>query len=426
MIRRLVGLGAVLGFLPSFAWGQHQEQVQPSNCQQRDYGNANPETTRQAPCNGISVGAPKVFDNRTLTLMLESLSATLQSQQNQFIDQKALAAAFGLLQGFRSTETSSNLTVTALPLPSQELQTIAKSGNVNTSGKPLPNTLQTTADTKRDTFTAQAPALDTLPAFSGFNPNYGENVSDLLSDQVNLSYQIFNLRLVLERVLSDRLWQDGNTRLQGVLGFNVTIDPPRTANDAVAVVEINTKSHAFGGAAVVKAFQVGYSARKRGQIFYLYRDADTIAYEWMTGDPGKLIFGWMFRPVLGRRSVSPGLRQLFAILVLPQADEDSAKITSEARTYWKKYDHDTQTSFEHPDTNRARRIAYHATFGLNRPEIFEARYENGAKFGELRVEEAASLRRRPKAHCGQRHVAAGRSEKHCEFGARQQLLFRNA
>jgi len=415
MTRRLVGLGVVLGFLPSFAWGQHQEQVQSSNCQQRDYSSTNPDATREVPCNGISVGAPKVFDNRTLTLMLESLSATLQSQQNQFIDQKALAAAFGLLQGFRSTETSSNLTVQALPLPSQELQTIAKSGNVDSSGKPLPNTLQTTNDTKRDTFTPQAPAIDTLPAFSGFNPNYGENVSDLLSDQVNLSYQIFNLRLVLERALSDRLWQDGNTRLQAVLGFNVTIDPPRTANDAVAVVEIkitdpqqkislvsvlpqektynsaalSTKSHAFGGAAVIKAFQVGYSARKRGQIFYLYRDADTIAYERMTGDPSKLIFGWMFRPVLGRRSVSPGLRQLFAILALPQADDDAAKIKSEVRTYWKKYDHDTQTSFEHPDANRARRIAYHATLGLNRPEIFEARYENGAKFGELSVEETA-------------------------------------
>jgi hypothetical protein len=416
MIRRHVYVTVLLAFLPSFAWGQDQEQVQPSDCQQRDYSNANPNATREVPCNGISVGTPKVFDNRTLTLMLESLSATLQSQQNQFIDQKALAAAFGLLQGFRSTETNSNLTVQALPLPGQDLQTIAKSGNVDSSGKPLPNTLQTTNDTKRDTFTPQAPTLDTLPAFSGFNPNYGENVSDLLSDQVNLSYQIFNLRLVLERALSDRLWQDGNTRLQTVLGFNVTIDPPRTANDAVAVVEIkltdpqhkislvsvlpqektynsaalSTKSNAFGGAAVVKAIQVGYSARKRGQIFYLYRDADTIAYERMTGDPGKLIFGWMFRPVLGRRSVSPGLRQLFAILALPQADDHAGKVTSEVRTYWKKYDHDTQTSFEHPDANRARRIAYHATFGLNRPEIFEARYENGAKFGELRVEETAS------------------------------------
>jgi len=174
MIRRLVGLGVVLSVLPSFSWGQHQDQAQPSDCQQRDYSNANADATKPAPCNGISVGAPKVFDNRTLTLMLESLSATLQSQQNQFIDQKALAAAFGLLQGFRSSETSSNLTVTALPLPSQDLQTIAKSGNVDSSGKPLPNTLQTTTDTKRETFTPQAPALDTLPAFSGFNPNYGE------------------------------------------------------------------------------------------------------------------------------------------------------------------------------------------------------------------------------------------------------------
>jgi len=324
MIRRLAGLGLISGLLSGTACSQQHDRASAFDCKS-DY-----EAQKPASCNGISVGDPKVFDNRTLTLMLESLSTTLQSQQNQFIDQKALAAALGLLQGFRSSETTSNLTVTATPLPSNDIQTVAKSGNVDSSGKPLPNTLQTTTDTKKDAFTPQAPALDTLPAFSGFNPNYGENVSDLLSDQVNLSYQIFNLRMVLERALSDRLW-NSSTRQQVVLGFNVTIDPPRTANDAVAVVEINvtdpkrhislvsvlpqektyntaalsTKSHAFGGAAMIKAFQVGYSTRKRGQIFYLYRDADTIAYERMTGDPGTLIFGWMFRPVLGRRSVSP-------------------------------------------------------------------------------------------------------------------------
>ena len=32
------------------------------------------------PCNGISIGAPKVFDNRSLTLMMESLSQQLSAQ----------------------------------------------------------------------------------------------------------------------------------------------------------------------------------------------------------------------------------------------------------------------------------------------------------------------------------------------------------
>src|SRR5450631_4475657 len=55
-------------------------------------------------CNGVSVGAPKVFDNRTLTLMLESLSQTLLAQQQSYIDQKSVAAALANIQGFTQTE----------------------------------------------------------------------------------------------------------------------------------------------------------------------------------------------------------------------------------------------------------------------------------------------------------------------------------
>jgi hypothetical protein len=52
---------------------------------------------------GISAGKPKVFDNRTLTIMLTSLSQTLQSMQTQSIDPKVLAAAIANIQGFHST-----------------------------------------------------------------------------------------------------------------------------------------------------------------------------------------------------------------------------------------------------------------------------------------------------------------------------------
>jgi hypothetical protein len=86
-------------------------------------------------CNDISVGEPRVFDNRTLTLMLESLSSTLQTQQTQFIDQKALSAALATIQGMRSADTNSSLTITATPLPSQELQAVTKAGKVDSSGK---------------------------------------------------------------------------------------------------------------------------------------------------------------------------------------------------------------------------------------------------------------------------------------------------
>ncbi len=385
-------------------------------------------TTRA--CNGISVGAPKVFDNRTLTLMLEALSQTLQAQQQNYIDQKSVAAALANIQGFTQTESSTNLSLTTTPTPATDVKTTLNTGNVDANGNPLPNTFQRQTDVNRASVTPQAPALDTLPAFQGFTPTYGNSASDLLSDQVNLTYQIFNLRMILERALSDRLNPgangDNKTRLQAVLGLNVTLDPPRTANDAVAVVEItltsndkdkkdlslvalmpqektynaaalNSKSNAFAGSAVVSSFQVGFSARKRGQVFYLYRDNDTISYERMTGDPTKIVFGWMFRPVLGRRSVSPGLRQLFAIMALPNVDcadidpNCKASLTSKVRTYWKKYDRGTLTSFEYHDANRARLFWYGFSLGLTKPQIFAGhKYENEATYSDLTVQSSAN------------------------------------
>ena len=378
---------------------------------------------RQRP-NGISVGRPKVFDNRTLTIMLESLSEALRGMQTQFVNQQALAAAFNYLQGFQSKEVVSNLSITPLPLPGLKQETVTTAGNVTETGTPLPDTSKVTTTSDRPSFTPQAPTLDTPPAFSGFTPTYGENPSDLLSDQVNLTYQIFNLRMLLERSLSDRVLSGDQkeARRQAVLGFNVTIDPPRKAEDAVAVVEItlelpsdstrtndglslvsvmpqektynaaalSTKSSAFGGAAVVKLFQVGYSERRRGQVFYLYRDNDTVSYERMNGGrTDQVVFGWMFRPVLGRNSVSPGLRQLFAIVSLPAGDAEGNKnlqyLNARVKTYWKKYDRDTMTSFVEEEANRAARVKYALSFNLTKPELFSKSYLNTANYDRIEV-----------------------------------------
>jgi hypothetical protein len=240
---------------------------------------------------------------------------------------------------------------------------------------------------------------------------------------MNLSYQIVNLQMLLDRALSDRIYpQDsgGGTRLQTVLGFNVSLDPPRTANDAVAVVEVtlksdsggdislvalmpqektynaaalSSKSNAYSGAAMAGAFEVGGGVRKRSQVFYLYKDVDTLSYERMTPD-GSIVFGWMFRPVLGRRSVTPGFKQLFAVLALPRTDcidpaKDDAcavKVTPTVRTYWKKYDRNTQTGFRREEANRARDAWYGLSMGLAKPQLFShAGYQNYREYGAVRV-----------------------------------------
>ena len=381
---------------------------------------------KTVPCNGIGVGLPKVFDNRTLTLQLEKLKQQLNQQQTQngVIDLKSVAAALNNLQGLSQQETSTALSVTGSPTPATTLTNTLNTGNVDTSGNPLPNTTTTQNQTTNSSVTPTAPAFDsfaTLPA--GFNPTFGSSASDLLNDQMNLSYQIINLQMLLDRALSDRIYpQDsgGGTRLQTVLGFNVSLDPPRTANDAVAVVEVtlksdpggdislvalmpqektynsaalSSKSNAYSGAAMAGAFQVSGGVRKRSQVFYLYKDVDTLSYERMTLD-GSIVFGWMFRPVLGRRSVTPGFKQLFAVFALPRTDcidpaKDDAcavKVTPKVRTYWKKYDRNTQTGFRREEANRARDAWYGLTIGLAKPQLFShAGYQNYREYGTVRV-----------------------------------------
>ena len=205
------------------------------------------------------------------------------------------------------------------------------------------------------------------------------SASDLLNEQVDLTYEIINIQMLLDRSLSDRLLTPGLTpRLQTVIGFNVTIDPPRDAENAEAVVEIrlrckeakkcskdglepslvaampqehtynsvalNSKSNAFGGSAVIKLVSVGYSERRRGQTYYMFRDNDTISFQRQPiPRSGEITLGWAFRPVLGRKSVAPGTRQLFAVVSLPKEDVPGAigkieHFSVDIRACWRKYD----------------------------------------------------------------------------------------
>jgi len=372
--------------------------------------------------NGISVGRPKVFDNRTLTIMLESLSQTLQGMQTQSLDQKALSAALSNIQGTRSSDATSALSIGGVPQTSTHLETIQQTNQVSPTGVALPDGSKTTATTDRAAFTPSAPTLDAVPAFSGFTPTFGSSAGDLLNDQVNLSYQIFNLRMILERSLSDRLLES-KPRMQAVLGFNVSLDPPQTAVDSVAEVEItlhsdkqslslialmpqektynsatlSSKSNAFGGTAVVNMIPIGAATRRKSQIFYLYRDNDTIAYERTNVDnPSEVVFGWIFRPVLGRRSVSPGFRQMFAVVGLPIIDVcdnlehcPTGTLKATVKTQWKKYDVGTLTSFAERDANRKTKFFYNLTFGLTKPKIFEDRYCNTRKYDDVIVRTTA-------------------------------------
>jgi len=314
----------------------------------------------QAQQQGIHVGQPKVYDTRTLTLMLEELNAQLT--RVSVVDQAKLAAAIGALQGIEVRESSAGVTASLI--------------------RPY-NTSKTEGDKVTTTETVPEPKipwnmdLGTFAPIGPSSPNYGVAAQDLLGEQVNLQYQIFNLRMLLDRSLTDRI-AGNQTKLSAVIGVPISLDPPRQALDSAAIVTVRVirrpkegesskygevsliaqmpqektfnaaalsrKSNAFGAAAVAKVVHVGFSSIKRGQTYFLYRDTDTIALEGR--DEHGPFFGWQFRPVLGRRSVSAGKRQMFAVVALPDADEgdDQFPVDVEVTTRWVKYQRAQQTT----------------------------------------------------------------------------------
>jgi hypothetical protein len=64
----------------------------------------------------------------------------------------------------------------------------------------------TTSNSDTVTRAAQVPIAPTLAtpiSDLGINLPFGVNPADLLNDQVNLTYQVFNLQMISERSLSD-------------------------------------------------------------------------------------------------------------------------------------------------------------------------------------------------------------------------------
>lgn len=185
--------------------------------------------------------------------------------------------------------------------------------------------------------------------------------------------------MLLNRSLTDRLHHK-DSRLQAVVGFDIDIEQDKTVEDAAAVIEVtpamdgrilheceNTtpgvvalmpeegshnaatldqKANAFGGAIASSVFSFGYSGQKRSQIFYLYRDMDTLSFQKLSANGTVEHFGWQFRPVLGRHSIDPGLRHMMVVLSLPCSDIGSIKpkIKLSVTTRWVRYDSRTQTT----------------------------------------------------------------------------------
>ncbi len=300
---------------------------------------------------GITIGAPKIFDNRSLTSMIEGLNANLQTFNVVSPD---VAKQLGAFQEGESVSTGNRLQLAARAAASDKSQSDAKSGAAAS------------------------------PSAFNFSPSFGVGAPDTLGDQLNLTYQIFNQRIVNERALSDRVYGNG-ARMQVVLGFQVSIDPPDGSQDCAAVAEIglefagsgepisivalipqektynaaslSSRANSIDGSVVSPLMKIGGGASRQADRVYLHRDADTIAFERDPSQesgafglrkpkepPPPTVFGWEFHPVLGRRTVSPGTRLMLAVIALPCSEDDKATLQVKTRAYWLTYNRKRQTT----------------------------------------------------------------------------------
>jgi len=310
--------------------------------------------------NGITIGHAKAFDNRSLALRIERLSASLD--QLKVVNQNVTENA-STFQKQASTQATRSL---ALEVKSS----LGKAGKDGSSKEK-----DSDKDAKSDTPAADAAKSESKPAV-------GLAASDILSDQLNLASQILNLETLYERSLTDRLIND-SSRLQTVLGFQVSITPPSGCENSVAVTEVavrmkdsripvslvalipqektynaqtvSSSAQSIGGSAVASVLTLGFSSKGESRQLFIHRDSDTIAFErdprckptLFDCDYVATVFGWEFRPVLGRSTVSAGTRQMLAVIAVPIAESpnaDEIKLEIRTRSYWRRYNPKKQTS----------------------------------------------------------------------------------
>ncbi|HET6979329.1 MAG TPA: hypothetical protein VFI24_23560 [Pyrinomonadaceae bacterium] len=363
------------------------------------------------PDNGIVVGQTKLFDERSLALMLQGVQARLANRD--FFDQGSIAAAIGKMQGARLDTSSFGLNVTTTPLPGTS--TTINTGSTTTLNEaitqptspanlptPFPNIVTTnnvvTPNTISQTITQPAvtpaaPALAAQPSTLAFQPSFGLAPQTLLAQQLELTHDLENYRLLLEGSLTDRIINARGTsanggfdyigpRMRAIAGFQISIDSLRRYENAVAEVEITVStvspvdpvgknppsvvmllpqennynvatftkdSKQFGFGVAVQPISFGLATQNQKETLYLVQDTDTVAFQrerpkTSTGplDPKAVTLGWQFRPVLGQKTVKAGPRQVFAVLALPVPDGFAYDATVKATTHWRRYNSKTK------------------------------------------------------------------------------------
>lgn len=341
---------------------------------------------RDIESTGIEVGRPKIYDDSLLQQMLTAAEAKLLSLQ--LLDQSGIAGHLGAVTGATQSISSFGLSVQGPTLPQVATtnngatnSTVTGQGNTTTTGATTgtssTNSSQNTANAPVTNVTTTAPQTAppsvTAPAPSTSLPStFSVSASDLLNEQMQLTYEIANLRLLLEGSLND--WTIGTTKVvkpRVTLGFPITISPGKPSKDATAVVEIEIEkdpetkpptdevpalitllprektynvakitdsSFAISAGIATQVVSVAGAYGRSKKTYYLVKDLDTIALTFQPQDPKRIGFMWQFRPVLGQRYVRAGLKQTFVQIAFPSNWSNSNFGNVHIRTYWKYFD----------------------------------------------------------------------------------------
>jgi len=360
------------------------------------------EEIDSASGNGIIVTAPKIYDDSALVLMLNAARlklATLQafdqtgltsrigavtgatlSQQSisgQILGPpipQAVTQSLGATGSTQTVGTAGNTGTTQTTTGPNGTTTVQTIGN--TSGQNVTTNAGLPVENVTTTIAPQSAAVPTGPQLSAALPSTGFNISSLnaLNEMMQLNYEITNLQLLLEGSLTDRYIEGTrDIKPKTTLGFSITIQNPENFRDAVAVLEveavnpklpagqpderelpavtailprektynvanISDKMMSFGGGVVTQVINGGFSYLHGRKNYFIVQDQDTLAMMRESSDDKSTVFSWQFRPVLGQRVVTAGLKQTFVQLAAPIEADAGCFGSLKIKTYWRKLD----------------------------------------------------------------------------------------
>ncbi len=308
--------------------------------------------------NGIFVAEPKLYDDYALEQMLIQAEQSLGALE--LIKSDTISSALGGLQGAQVDQTQFGLTANQVPT-TQIANTQSATPSITTTTPsviPGPGT---------------PPNLPQVTAPSTFSTSAVDKINEFLQ----LKLRVSNLRLLLRGSLSDQVSLVGGEAVpqsRFTFGFPVTVETPANwrYRDAIAEVEVRVKldencapsgsrpglkmvlpqektynvaqvrssATSIGSGIISGVFSVGGNWLRGQSTHFLVQDQDTLAFEG-SGSGNEIVFGWRFKPVLGKRKVQPSTQQVFAQLTFPTPLGAASLGTAKVVTRWRRYERKT-------------------------------------------------------------------------------------